>query len=155
MRQRRNVHYAEDREHVEMSKDPQQILMEVLDVLKREVYQMGDGLSQEEMDKKVKTFLLTEKMAITVRASGVSGHGGFTTRAVKIGDVLGLLTSQIYSRTCESEVSRQFEDMTWDTDDEFRVGFVNSCCHFHGRLKTNEVRDCPSNSELRVVKVRC
>jgi len=134
--------------------DPQQILMTALGVLKEDLSGCAKDRTEEETHKDVMAFLLTSTMRIDVAESNVSGEGGFAAKAAKTGDVLGVLTSTILSRKLPKDKDRTLQGLRWGAHDHCIAGFVNSCCVEHKKLRRNQVRDCPSNCEFRMVRVR-
>jgi len=152
LRRRSSINYKEaDPAEV---KDVQQILMTRLETLKKDIAVFSREVTVEETHRKVMAFLLTPIMRIDVQESRVEGDGGFAAKDVKTGDVLGVLTSTMLSRRLAKDKERTFQGLTWGKDDECIAGFVNSCCVVHKKLKRGQERDCPSNTEFRMVKVK-
>ena len=156
MRKREEKNY-EPVDPDELQDDDQNKLAVALQLLKKQCWSMGKGLSEADMHAKVMRHLLGVSMIMAIRPTPGMGQGGFTVRAVKTGDVLAVLTSETESKCLRGDDFQRFEKMKWGTRGMFQGGFINSCCAIHRRVKSRkqriiQERNCKGNAEYRVIE---
>jgi hypothetical protein len=146
------VNYSEELAPEALQEDDQQLLADACEKLKKNLWQMGMGLSAADAHEKVLDFLLGDNPQLKVDTSTVSGHGGFTTCAVKTGTVLGLLTSEYHANRNLRPKGPRISGIRYKADESwYMAGWVNSCCLVHARQKKRRKENvCPSNAEFRV-----
>jgi len=146
------VDYSEEKAPKALEQDDQQLLADACEVLKSKLSKMGMGLSAADAHEKVLDFLLGTVPQLAVDTSTVSGHGGFTTCAVKTGTVLGLLTSEYHAKKNLRPKGPRISGIRYTADESwYMAGWVNSCCLVHVReKKRRKERVCPSNAKFRV-----
>jgi len=106
--------------HIEpddLQNDDQNKLPLALERIKNQHYNMGFGLSEQDMYTRVMRSLLGTSNFMSVRAVSGKGEGGFTVRAVKTGEVLAVLTSSKASREIKGD-RKMFQKLKWEARGE-------------------------------------